>query len=95
MATAMKQCRVCGKAYKACRTASMSDGVFRWQEVACSPECGSVYLRRVNEARGIADTEKKKERFRKSERNFHTHREKVDTFDDSICNIEQDMSAEE
>lgn len=55
MATAVKTCRVCGKEYEACRTAmSRAAGVFRWQEVACSPECGAEYLRRVTEARSPA-----------------------------------------
>lgn len=51
MPTAVKKCRVCGKDYEACRTANKVPGVFRWQEVACSPECGAEYLRRVTEAR--------------------------------------------
>lgn len=65
MPDVLKQCRVCGKMYKACRTANIPDGVFRWQDVACSPECGSVYLQRINESRGLADT-KKKDRQKKS-----------------------------
>lgn len=52
MATAVKTCRVCGKEYEACRTMmNRAAGVFRWQEVACSPECGAEYLRRITEAR--------------------------------------------
>lgn len=52
MPTATKQCRVCGKSYEACRSLKVNvDGPFRWQEVACSPECGAEYLRRVNESR--------------------------------------------
>lgn len=57
MASAVRTCRVCGKQYEACRSANRTAGVFRWQEVACSPECGSIYLQRINESRGI--TEKK------------------------------------
>ena len=53
MATAVKKCRVCGKEYKACRTLKRSAGIFRWQDVACSPECGSVYLARIEASRGI------------------------------------------
>jgi len=49
-----KKCRVCGKEYEACRTAQKAVGVFHWQEVACSPECGTKYLRMVNEARNPA-----------------------------------------
>lgn len=57
MASAVRTCRVCGKQYEACRSANRTAGVFRWQEVACSPQCGSIYLQRINESRGI--TEKK------------------------------------
>ena len=49
-------CRVCGKEYEACQTARRKiDGVFRWQEVACSPQCGTEYLRRVSASRGLID----------------------------------------
>ena len=51
MATAIKVCRVCGKEYEACYTLRRIEGVFRWQEVACSPECGSVYLARIEASR--------------------------------------------
>lgn len=44
MATAIKVCRVCGKEYEACHSARTVQGVYRWQEVACSPECGAKYL---------------------------------------------------
>lgn len=53
MAHVMKECRVCGKPYEACRTQSVP-GVFRWQEVACSPACGEEYLRRILESRSTA-----------------------------------------
>lgn len=56
MAVTIKTCRVCGKSYEACRTINRTVGVFRWQEVACSPECGSVYLNEINKSRGITDT---------------------------------------
>lgn len=51
MATAIKKCRVCGKTYEACHTMRQPVGSFRWQEVACSPECGSVYLSRIMSSR--------------------------------------------
>ena len=50
MARIKKKCRVCGKEYEACMT-RRPVGVFFWQEVACSKECGNEYLRRVTEAR--------------------------------------------
>lgn len=59
MASAIKKCRVCGKEYEACRSANRVAGVFRWQEVACSPECGSIYLKRINESRGVVESVRK------------------------------------
>lgn len=50
-----KICRVCGKEYEACRTTDIAIGVFRWQDVACSPACGATYLDKLNKGRGIAD----------------------------------------
>lgn len=58
MAGAIKRCRVCGKEYEACRSAKRVDGVYRWKEVACSPECGQVYLARILESRKPAVEEK-------------------------------------
>lgn len=51
MAGAIKRCRVCGKEYEACRSAKQVDGVYRWKDVACSPECGQIYLARILESR--------------------------------------------
>lgn len=64
MAKAIRTCRVCGKKYEACKTFAVPTDIFRWQEVACSPECGSEYLSRVMSARGIKD-EKKRSRSKK------------------------------
>lgn len=47
----MKQCRVCGKNYDPCHTPGLQIGVFRWREVSCSPECGAIYLRQIEESR--------------------------------------------
>ncbi len=47
MALAKKVCRVCGKPYEACRSAKKDVGVFVWQEVACSEECGRIYLSQI------------------------------------------------
>lgn len=52
MAATKLKCRVCGKEYEGCRTMKRPAGVFRWQDVACSPECGEEYLRQVLTARG-------------------------------------------
>ena len=55
MAIGTKVCKVCGKEYEACRTLRPNlNNEFRWQDVACSPEHGAEYLRRVLVARGKA-----------------------------------------
>lgn len=47
MAKVIKQCRVCGKDYEYCHSCRRGDVTFRWQEVACSPECGRVYFDQI------------------------------------------------
>ena len=59
MAMATKKCRVCGKVYEACHTLRRVAGTFRWQDVACSPECGSIYLAKIEESRRIITDETK------------------------------------
>lgn len=81
MATAIKKCRVCGKPYEACRTIRNVAGVFRWQEVACSPECGSIYLARIEESRKSKPVECKDEPLLKEVK--------------LAANIEEDEEAEE
>lgn len=44
-------CRVCGKMFTPCNKTSGALGAFNYREVACSPECGTEYLRRVHAAR--------------------------------------------
>ena len=51
MATAMKKCKVCGCEYEYCHTIRRVAGVFRWQDVACSPEHGSIYFARIEASR--------------------------------------------
>lgn len=46
----MKICKECGASYEACRTPTPK-GLFRWRDVACSPECAMSYMNRVMEAR--------------------------------------------
>ena len=50
MATATRICKVCGKEYKYCKTWLNADK-FRYQDVACSPECGSVYFANIASSR--------------------------------------------
>ena len=44
-------CRVCGKMFTPRNKTSGALGAFNYREVACSPECGAEYLRRVQVAR--------------------------------------------
>ena len=54
-------CRVCGKEYDVCKNGLRNPNMtFRWQEVACSHECGSEYFRRVAEARNTTQEPIKK-----------------------------------
>jgi hypothetical protein len=51
VAKVIKTCKVCGKEYEYCHT-NRPSGLFRWQDVACSPECGNEYFRRIAISRG-------------------------------------------
>lgn len=59
------KCRVCGKEYTPCRTA-VANGVFRWQAVSCSPECGAEYLRRIEESRASKQSDSKPHKGKKA-----------------------------
>ncbi len=62
MPAVTKKCRACGKDYKACPDTRVTTDKFRWQDVACSPECGAVYFRKIAESRGVTTEEPKKAR---------------------------------
>lgn len=53
-----KKCRVCGKDYNVCKNAARNPNnkTFRWQEVACSVECGAEYFRQVEMSRNTQAT---------------------------------------
>lgn len=54
MAIHMDKCRTCGKPFEACRDlVAKPSTTFRWQKVACSPECGEAYLKAIRESRGV------------------------------------------
>lgn len=44
-------CRVCGKMFVPCNKTSSELGAFNYRGVACCPECGIEYFRRVQDAR--------------------------------------------
>ena len=50
-----KICRVCGATYEACNSVRTGDKAFNWREVACSPECGMVYLEKIAASRSIVE----------------------------------------
>jgi len=45
-------CKTCGKEYEACPHIRELNNPYRWQDVACSPECGAKYFAEVLRARG-------------------------------------------
>ena len=51
MAAAKRKCKVCGCEYECCHSAKRTEKVFRWQDVACSPEHGSIYLAKIEASR--------------------------------------------
>lgn len=51
MGKTTRVCKICGKEYPFCYTVR-HDNAFRWQDVACCPEHGTEYFKRVQIARG-------------------------------------------
>ena len=51
MQSASKVCRICGKAYQACRSVYERDESMRWQAVACCPEHGAEYFAAIIRSR--------------------------------------------
>ena len=69
MAKGIKVCKVCGKEYEACHTLRPNlNSEFRWQDVACCPEHGAIYLAQVMEARGMAPKEEPPEKPKRTRR---------------------------
>lgn len=60
MAKVMRICKVCGKEYEYCHTLR-KDNPFRWQDVACCPEHGRIYFKKVMDARNKESAEAEKE----------------------------------
>ena len=52
---AIKKCRVCGKEYSACKNSSRNpEKKLRWQEFACSAECGNEYFAQIRASRNAS-----------------------------------------
>ncbi len=60
MARLVRVCKNCGREYETCHTAKKSINAFRWQDVACSPECGTAYFAAVLAARSKNMTDQQK-----------------------------------
>ena len=56
MATGTRICKVCGCEYEYCHTVRRVADVFRYQDVACCPEHGQIYLAKILASRGQEDT---------------------------------------
>ncbi len=50
MAKGTRICKVCGKEYEYCKT-WLSTDKFRYQDVACSPQCGAKYFAEIEASR--------------------------------------------
>ena len=55
MATAKRICKVCGNEYDYCRSLSPSADIFRWNDVACSPEHAAIYFAQIEASRKAQD----------------------------------------
>ncbi len=60
MAKTTRICKVCGKEYEYCKTWLNTDK-FRYQDVACSPECGAEYFKQIAISRGELKPEEPEE----------------------------------
>lgn len=43
-------CKICGREYPYCKTNRPAD-IFRWQDVACSPDHAAIYFSEIAESR--------------------------------------------
>ena len=56
MAKGTRICKVCGKEYEYCHTWNNTNK-FRYQDVACSPECGAKYFAAIEASRAASKKE--------------------------------------
>lgn len=94
MATATRKCKVCGCEYEYCHTTHRVAGVFRWQDVACSPEHGSIYLAKIVESRSKNNTATASAEA-KSDGTFEADDDLDECEDDELFEEEFDDDAEE
>ena len=84
MAIGIKVCKVCGKQYEACHTLRPNmNSEFRWQDVACCPEHGAEYLRRILISRGELVEEEQPVKEDAPKRKTRKKKSDEELFDDS------------
>lgn len=64
----LAKCRVCGKPYKICINCGRSGSGYNWRRVACSPECGDIYLQRIIESRRTEPVEEASQKIEQEEK---------------------------
>lgn len=79
------ECRVCGKSFIPCGKGADQIGAFNWMEVACSPECGQIYLERVIESR---KPKQEKKPSKKENISFKPHKVEETPVDDKAFDME-------
>ena len=83
MATATRICKVCGKEYKYCKT-WLSTEKFRYQDVACSPECGSIYFANIASSRAESTKDESEVTETKRFKRMSRRSSKKDTIEEPI-----------
>jgi len=79
-----RNCRVCGKPYTPCKNPRF-DGAFNWKEVACSPECGEIYLQQILESRGLIPKKEEAVKVAKKSKKAKTKVDPVEQVDEPVA----------
>lgn len=61
------KCRICGKGYIPCKSATANNSAFNWREVACCQEHGQEYLKQIIASRMPAEVKVEKATPRKKQ----------------------------
>ena len=98
MATATKICKVCGKEYPYCHSLRLDTNIFRWQDVACSPEHAATYFANIEASRSGANAkpEEPQEEQDQTEIEYDSfdEDESEDDFDDEFFEDDEDEDDE-
>lgn len=93
MAKGIRICKVCGREYEYCHTARKTPGIFRWQDVACCQDHGSIYLSRIIASRSGSPTKtEENHKYEYDDYNVDDDDELIeDEFDDSDEDIDIEL----